>query len=204
MVKTTIRRATFDDVNHLVPHLVRAFDKDPVVNWCVRQDDKRAYGFDVLFRTALSILSLPHGEVLTTDDCLGGALWYPPGKSKIGFTKQLRLLPAMIRGCGLRGLKRMIEVLNRMENGHPTERHHYLQFVGTDPDHRRKGLGTALMKPVLEQCDREGCGAYLENSTENNLAFYEGLGFEVVGEINLGRGAPPLWPMWRKPQHRGH
>jgi ribosomal protein S18 acetylase RimI-like enzyme len=200
IVNTTIRKATLADVNPLVPHLVRAFDRDPIVNWCVRQDDKRAYGFEVLFRTALRKLSLPHGEVLTTDGCLGGALWYPPGKSKIGFVRQLLLLPAMIHGCSFRGLKRMIDVMNKMEQSHPTEKHYYLQFIGMDPDHRRKGLGTALIRPVLEQCDHEGCGAYLENSTENNLAFYEGLGFEVVGEITLGRGAPPLWPMWRKPR----
>ena len=200
MAEPTTRKATFDDVNHLIPHLARAFENDPVVNWFVRQDDKRADGFDALFRTCLCTLSLPHGEVLTTDDCLGGALWYPPGKSKIGLIRQLFLLPAMIRVASLRGLKRMVDVLDALDKGHPTERHYYLQFIGVDPDHQGKGLGTALMQPVLERCDREGCGAYLENTKEVNLAFYERRGFAVVGEIDLGQGAPPMWPMWRDPQ----
>jgi ribosomal protein S18 acetylase RimI-like enzyme len=200
MTKITTRKATFDDVDHLVSHLARAFDNDPFINWLVRQDDKRAYGFDALFRTCLCTLSLPHGEVFTTDGCLGGALWYPPGKSKIGLAQQLSLLPAMIRVASLRGLKRIIDVLNALDKAHPTERHYYLQFIGVDPDYQGKGFGTALMQPVLERCNHEGCGAYLENTNEVNLAFYEQQGFAVVGVIDLGQGAPPVWPMWRDPQ----
>jgi GNAT superfamily N-acetyltransferase len=127
-------------------------------------------------------------------------LWYPPGESKIGFIQQLTLLPAMIGVASLRGLKRMIDAMNALDKAHPADRYYYLHFIGVDPDHQGKGLGSALMQPVLELCDREGCGAYLENTEEVNLAFYEGRGFAVVGEIDLGQGAPPLWPMWREPQ----
>jgi GNAT superfamily N-acetyltransferase len=195
----TIRKATFADVGGLIPHLGRAFDDDPVVNWFVRQDEKRSYGFDALFHTFCT-LSLPHGEVLTTDGCVGGALWYPPGKSKIGFAKQLSLLPSWIRIASFRGLKRIIDVGNAMSKVHPSERHYYLQFIGVDPDHQGKGLGAALIQPVLQRCDREGCGAYLENTNEANRAFYKQRGFVVTGEIDLGQGAPLLWPMWRDPQ----
>jgi ribosomal protein S18 acetylase RimI-like enzyme len=196
----TIRKANPADVGRLIPHLGRAFDDDPVVNWFVRQDEKRSYGFDALFRTFCR-LSLPHGEVLTTDGCVGGALWYPPGKSKIGFTQQLSLVPSLIRIASVRGLRRIIDVGNAMSKVHPSESHYYLQFVGVDPDHQGKGLGAALMQPVLERCDREGCGAYLENTNESNRAFYKRRGFVVTGEIGLGQGAPPLWPMWRDPQY---
>ena len=75
-----------------------------------------------------------------------------------------------------------------------------VEFIGVDPEHRGKGLGTALMQPVLERCDREGCGAYLENSNEVNTAYYERRGFKIVDEIDMAHGAPPLWPMWRDPQ----
>jgi ribosomal protein S18 acetylase RimI-like enzyme len=195
-----IRKAILTDVDSLVLSLARSFNDDPIVNWFVRQDDNRSLGFNELFRTCLCSLSLPHGEVLTTDHCLGGALWYPPGKSKIGFTKQLSLLPSLIRIASFRGLKRIIKVIDAMDKVHPTERHYYLQFIGVDPDHQGKGFGNALMQPVLESCDREGCGAYLENTTEPNRFFYERLGFAVTGEIDLGQGAPPLWQMWRNSQ----
>ena len=199
MSEPTTRKATFDDVNHLVPHLVRSFDNDPFLNWFIRQDDGRTNGFGVLFRSCL-FLSLPHGKVLTTDGCLGGALWYPPGKSKIGFIQQLSLLPGMIRVASLRGLKRMIDAMNALDRRHPIEKHYYLQFIGVDPDHQGKGLGSALMQPVLDLCDREGCGAYLEGAEEVNLAFYERRGFAVADVNDLGQGAPPVWPMWREPK----
>ena len=200
MGETLIRKATLDDVNLLIPCLARAFDDDPMVNWYIRRDDKRADAFDALFRACLCTLSLPHGEVLTTEDCLGGALWYPPGKSKIGFMQMLTSFRTIIRVASLRGLKRLLDILSTVEKVHPTEKHYYLQFLGVDPEHQGKGLGSALMHPVLEQCDREGCGAYLENSKEDNLAFYERRGFEVTSEIDLGQEAPPVWAMWRDPK----
>ena len=38
----------------------------------------------------------------------------------------------------------------------PTEPHYYLEFLGHDPAHQGKGIGSALMQPVLDRCDEEG------------------------------------------------
>ena len=94
----------------------------------------------------------------------------------------------------------MIDLAFVTDKIHPREKHFYLQFLGVDPDHQGRGLGTALMRPVLERCDREGCGAYLENSNAVNTPYYKRMGFKVTGLIDMGNGAPALWPMWREPQ----
>ena len=146
------------------------------------------------------MLSLPHGEVLTTDDRVGGALWIPSDKSEIGLAQRISLLPIMIRAVSLRGLKRLMGVIDAMDKVHPHEAHYHLQFIGIDPDHQGKGLGSALIQPMMERCDREGCGAYLENTKEENFAFYERFGFTVTDELDLGPGAPPVWCMWRAPR----
>jgi hypothetical protein len=105
-----IRKVIPSDVDRLISCLTNAFNRDPLINWIVRQDKKRLQGFSALFRTSLCILSLPHGEVLTTNDYLGCALWYPPGKSKIGLFKQISLLPHMIHAASLSGLLRIVSV----------------------------------------------------------------------------------------------
>jgi ribosomal protein S18 acetylase RimI-like enzyme len=195
----SIRKATFADADRLVLSLVRAFDDDPLINWILRQDGKRSRAFDLYFRTALCTITMPRGEVFATDDCVGGALWLPSDQAEIGLAQQLSLLPDMIRAVRLRGVKRLMDVLDAMNKAHPHERHYYLQFIGVEPAHQRKGLGSALMQPMLACCDREACGAYMENTQEKNLAFYEWLGFAVIGELDLGREAPPVWRMWRAP-----
>ena len=56
------------------------------------------------------------------------------------------------------------------------------------------------MAHVLRKCDDENLPAYLENSKRENLAFYQGHGFEVVDQIQFARDAPPVWLMWREPR----
>jgi ribosomal protein S18 acetylase RimI-like enzyme len=89
--------------------------------------------------------------------------------------------------------------LDILDKVHPSQKHYYLFFVGVDPSQRKQGLGGALLQPVLEKCDREGVGAYLENTNVANQSFYESFGFKVTGDIIVGKDAPVLKAMWRNP-----
>jgi hypothetical protein len=42
--------------------------------------------------------------------------------------------------------------------------------------------------------------AYLQSSNLLNVPFYARHGFEVIGEIILGKGAPTVTAMWRDPR----
>ena len=192
-----IRKATHVDADRLAISLARAFDDDPFINWLVRKDKKRAHGIESLFHTSLTELCLRHNNVFTTEDFTGGALWYPPGTSEISVARQLTLAHKMIPVVGLTGLPRLGWAMKQLGRRHPKERYYYLQFIGVIPEARDKGIGAALLKPVLDICDREKCGALLENSKEKNIAFYRRFGFNVIGKFFPGIGSPPLWTMWR-------
>ncbi len=76
-----------------------------------------------------------------------------------------------------------------MERAHPpVPRHFYLAVLGIDPPHQGRGLGSALLAPVLELCDREAVHAYLESSKERNVDFYSRHGFRVTREIRTSEG----------------
>ena len=58
----------------------------------------------------------------------------------------------------------------------------------------------AIIMPTLEQADRDGLPVYLETTKEANLVYYRRFGFEVVEELTVARGAPPVWTMLRPPR----
>jgi len=89
--------------------------------------------------------------------------------------------------------------LGGVERLHPHETHFYLSVLGVDPACQRRGIGSRLLAPGLELCDREGVGAYLETARERNVVFYQRHGFRTTHEVVLPRG-PRLWLMWREPR----
>jgi len=61
----------------------------------------------------------------------------------------------------------------------------YLWFIGTSPDVQRKGIGSTLLKTLLDQCDQQDLPVYLETSVERNLPWYKKWGFTVYEELDL-------------------
>ena len=78
--------------------------------------------------------------------------------------------------------------------------HWHLAVLGTEPEAQGKGRGSSVLQPVLDRCDRDGEPAYLESSKEGNVPFYERHGFRVTERLDVPKGGPSLWLMWRDPQ----
>ena len=195
-----VRKATDDDVLALAGALARAFFDDPVLEWMVPDARRRERTGPLGFETWLRKMYLPKGEVYTDERRAAGALWAPPGAWKLPPAQQLRLLPRMVRIFGARRLPMIMSGLTAIEKQHPDDRPHwYLAVLGTDPEHQGRGIGSAVMQPVLERCDADGVPAYLESSKERNVPYYRRHGFEVTAEFELPEG-PPLWGMWREPR----
>jgi ribosomal protein S18 acetylase RimI-like enzyme len=193
-------RAAPQDVGLLAGALARAFDDDPLSLYLFGGPRTRAAGLARFFTIQLRHTYLRHGEVWTTADRAGAALWAPPTMPRPGGMDLLRILP-VVPYLSIWGRKTpdVVRLLAAYERARPRQAHWYLGTLGTDPDRQGQGVGSALLRVVLDRLDLEGIPAYLESSKERNLAFYSRHGFQVTGEISTPRG-PTLWLMWREPR----
>tara|TARA_R110002073_G_scaffold275526_2_gene439245 strand:+ start:3212 stop:3562 length:351 start_codon:yes stop_codon:yes gene_type:complete len=107
---------------------------------------------------------------------------------------------ALLLTGGPRTLIRVLAADAAIAAQKPQTPHIYLFSIAVRPGRQGHGLGRQLMLPMLAACDRAHQSAYLESSNPANHGFYASLGFETVGEIRLGPGAPSLTPMWREPR----
>jgi GNAT superfamily N-acetyltransferase len=195
----TVRKARRPEANTLAAILARAFYDDPVMRWGIADDNRRGKLLERSFGLYLRQLWFKQDECYTTGSMAGAIIWQPPGHWKASLMDQLRLLPSMARING-RLLPRILRGLAATESNHPVEPHYYLPLLGVDPKWQGHGLGTALMRPILDRCDREGVAAYLEATSPRNRALYQRHGFQVTEQFFVGAGSPPLWRMWRIPK----
>jgi GNAT superfamily N-acetyltransferase len=191
------RTATSADLPAIGRTFTRAFRGDPVWEWLVPDPARWQRGVPYVFRFATAE-HVPHETVLVTPDVTACAVWTPPGHRSNDLREALAVprLALTFRRRSLAGLRFQAA----MKRHHPREPHWYLAILGTDPSHQGRGLGSAVLQPMLDRCDDEGLPAYLESSKEANLAYYRRHGFEVTQEVRPVEGAPPIWLMWREPR----
>lgn len=191
-----VRKATEEDLPDLAGTLAEAFFGDPVIRWWIPDVVRRRQILPAFFQV-LTEATLHGDELYLTDDAAGGAVWLPPGAhpgadDPAGLDSKFEQATEEYAGP-------LFDMLALMDEKHPSESHHYLFMLGTKPAWQSQGIGSALMRIVLERSDREGTAAYLEATSDRSRSLYLRHGFEVTGEIHL-RDAPPLWPMWRAPR----
>ena len=76
----------------------------------------------------------------------------------------------------------------------------YLFLLGVEPNCQRRGLGGALMRPVLERADAARQPCYLETENQRNVAFYLKQGFEtIVNGEEAGSSGVRFWTFRRDP-----
>ncbi|MCX4548302.1 GNAT family N-acetyltransferase [Streptomyces sp. NBC_01267] len=191
-----IRQAGEADRETLVRLLDESFMHDPVSSW-VFPDEAHRRAVHGKFLGVFIDVTLAEGRVDLAEDGSAMALWLdvPAGVPEEDDT------PARMREIADPDNERC-ELVGRLTGEvHPHDRAHaYLLMIGVAPGRQGEGLGTALMAPVLERCDREGVAAYLEASSTRSRALYERLGFAFMGTAVQLPDGPQMWPMWREPR----
>lgn len=192
-----LRRATGDDVQRLRTVLAEAFMEDPVFSWLIPNDARRQARLRHYFGIELRHFALPRGRVETTEDLAGAMLSLPPGRWRV--PPRATLLHGSVFGARIAKAANLGASMEWRHMRLARGPHYYVRDIGVHPDIQGRGLGSTLMRPTLDRCDREGLPAYIEASSERSAALYARLGFQLIEELCVW-GSPPLRLMLRPPR----
>jgi GNAT superfamily N-acetyltransferase len=188
-----LRTATASDLDGLTTTLTAALETDPLWSWAFPDPKDMAVWWRLLLSSALRF-----PWVWVSGDYAAVSSWIPPGESELTEEAEERIEPLLTELIGPRA-PAVVELVNRFEAAHPSERpHYYLNLLGTHPEQRGRGLGMALLAENLERTDAEGFPAYLESSNPANNVRFERLGFRRVGEFTTPGGERTVTTMWRE------
>ncbi|EME50692.1 N-acetyltransferase GCN5 [Rhodococcus ruber BKS 20-38] len=192
---TEIRPAEPTDVDRATRTLARAFADYPFTRHTVDARD-HLRRVEELQRLYLTEIGLRCGRVWVSDDATAVAVWTTPEST--GITEAFARIAgrvAELSGDRAAAATAADEALAPLR---PREPAWFLATVAVDPDRQGAGLGGAVLAPGLREAREAGVPAYLETSSERNVAFYRRLGFDVVGTVDLPGDGPRTWTMIRK------
>lgn len=186
----SVRDARLEELDSVIALLDVAFERDPFVGWLTRGDARARRRYVTLVTRRLIA---PRGRVFVDHSLRAVALWMPPGGWNLPLGAQLAMLPTLARVVGPRRLFRVAKVSAAIEEGRP-EAHWYLALVGTSPEARGAGLGSAVVEAGLALARAEGVPALLETSNSANVRWYERFGFAIRRRLDPP-DAPPIWTL---------
>lgn len=194
-----MRRGTDADHETAAEALALAFVDDPGWSHLLPSAETRGERLLAFFTAEIANVVPRYRELWVLEDGSGAALWGRPGRWRVPFARTARPARSMAGVFGRRlGLATWTQL--RFERRHPARPDHwYLHYIGVEPRRQGRGLGAALLAPVLQQCDEMATPAYLEASSDRNRLLYERHGFELTETFPMPLGGPPIREMWRDP-----
>lgn len=187
-VVTVVARAFWDDplYNFFMPDLLRQHRLAPAF-FARSIDDCTEWG---------------EVHVAHLDGAIAGtAAWLPPGVMVP--TGGLRALLSQAQLLALLAVasnrRRAVALLRELPRRQLPVDHWFLSTLATDPGMQGRGVGSALLEPVLARADDSSAPVFLRTQREANLAYYARIGFAVTEVIDLPE-SPKVWTLTRLPR----
>ncbi len=171
--------------------LCEAFRNYPVMRFIIGESDseydsklEELIGFFVEVRLVrgVPLIGMRDGK-----DLVGVAVVSPPVESPLprDFKDYYAGVERRLGAGAMERLHRYNEACEATDPGHVA---HYLGMIGVVPYQMRHGLGRRLMDAVKDRARAhlESTGIVLNTEIENNLPFYEKVGFQKVAEADVG------------------
>ena len=191
-----LRHALRADLPTIVDIWTSAFATDPYLVWMAGGPDNWP-SFGPAWLTFIAELAFERGHTYLADPAHLAVAWIPPDLSLVDADDVQRGWAIIAASAGEARAEDAIGVVMTARGMVLDEPHWTLQYIGVRSSESGRGLGTTAVAPMLTVCDAEGLPCFLVSSNPRNRAFYERLGFEVVGEVVTPDGAAMMTPMQR-------
>lgn len=139
-----------------------------------------------------------------SEELNGFAVWLPMGFTG---TKAIPFLKSggikLLFRKGIRTIRKLIlyeDFAMELKNKHTKNKDWYLFNLSVRRKEQGKGIAKKLLLPMIEFCDDENMGAYLETNKESNISLYERFGFELRETNNIPGSDVAHYSMVRDPK----
>ncbi len=179
-----MKKAAYADKNLIIDILAKSFDANTSVNYIIKQDKKRKKRIRALMDYSFEMCNA-FGDVFISHDNKACALIVYPDKKKSTFRSSLLDTKLIFQSIGIGNISKTLNREKLIKNIQPEITMSYLWFIGVDPSVQNQGIGSKLLKEIIDYSNANNRPIYLETSTVKNLSWYEKFGFEIYNEQDL-------------------
>jgi GNAT superfamily N-acetyltransferase len=184
--------------------LTQAFLPDALCVYTFPDLEARTRAFSHFFLASVREGAFLHSVYSTVGQTEGVAVWSAPNAHELTLEQREQTgFNQMEEQFGTEPYKRFIDVFSAISHAHThamPEPHWYLSLLGVSPRSQGRGIGSALLAPVLQQADKEGIPCYLETFRARNVTFYQHHGFHITESGIEPQSQISYWAMRREPQ----
>jgi ribosomal protein S18 acetylase RimI-like enzyme len=158
--------------------LAECIDTNKSVNWIVKQDSDRKqrirHLIDYSFDACVDL------EQIYLNDDENGVIISSMSDDKLPFLEEAYLTARFVlQVTGLDGIAKALRREEYINSFHPQDHEFiYIWFIAVDKTQQGKGIGSKMLKEIIDKSNKENMPIYLETSEDSNVAFYLKHGFE--------------------------
>lgn len=170
--------------SHVIEILTNSFEDNQSVNYIVKQDSKKTERIRALMDYSFEICYM-FGAVYLSDDKKGCALVLYPDQKKFSIKSTLLDVRLLLNAIGLTRAGKAMSRESAIKSNYPNEPIYYLWFLGVFNADQNKGLGSQLLKEIIQDSQSQQKPIYLETSTIKNIPWYQKFGFSIYQELDF-------------------
>jgi len=178
-------KADKDHKSHVIEILTNSFEDNQSVNYIVKQDSKRKGRIRALMDYSFEICYM-FGAVYLSDDKKGCALVLYPDQKKFSIKSTLLDVQLLLNAIGLTRVGKAMSRESAIKSNYPNEPIYYLWFLGVFNADQNNGVGSQLLKEIIQDSQKQQKPIYLETSTIKNIPWYQKFGFSIYQELDFG------------------